>query len=184
MTTLIYINDINLVLAKLTKARRQHEVEFYFPYIWDKAPDVSNQNRRYYLDDNDFIRGFIDLIFRFENRYYIADWKSNFLEKGYGPDALKESMEQSGYHLQYRIYSLALLRWLEQTYGGFSKAFDLFGGVFYFYLRGMDTGGQNGIFYVAPDALGTRQTLERELEQILRTADRKRKGVKSLFDLY
>jgi exodeoxyribonuclease V beta subunit len=187
LTTPINLNGDKLVLAKLTHDQRQHEVEFYFPYIWGKAPLISDQNHRYYLDNNGYIRGFIDLIFQFESRYYIVDWKSNFLVNGYGPEALKESMEHSGYHLQYRIYSLALLRWLEQTFGGVSKALDLFGGVFYLYLRGMGTGEQNGIFHVSPADLGTRQTLEQELEGILLKANGKRgqKGViKSLFDFY
>ena len=30
------------------------------------------------------MRGFIDLFFRFEDRYYIVDWKSNWL--GHRPD--------------------------------------------------------------------------------------------------
>jgi exodeoxyribonuclease V beta subunit len=173
LTTPININGVNLVLAKLTRDQRQHEAEFYFPYIWGKAPLISDQSHRYYLDSNGYIRGFIDLIFQFKSRYYLADWKSNFLVNGYGPEALKESMEHSGYHLQYRIYSLALLRWLEQAFGGFSKALDLFGGVFYFYLRGMGTGEQNGIFHVSPSDLGSRQTLEQELERILLKVDNK-----------
>jgi hypothetical protein len=90
------------------------------------------------------------------------------LVNGYGPDALKENMDHSGYHLQCHIYSLALLRWLERTFGNASCASNLFGGVFYFYLRGMGTGVQNGIFYVAPHKLGTWNSLEKELQKILK----------------
>ena len=168
LTTPIDINGSKLIVGELTKSQRQHEVEFYFPYIWGSTPPISDQNNRYYLDSDGYIRGFIDLIFHFKNQYFIADWKSNILANGYGPDALKESMDHSGYHLQYHIYSLALLRWLERTFGNVSCALDLFGGVFYFYLRGMGTGEQNGIFYVAPEKLGTRNSLEKELEQILK----------------
>lgn len=168
LTTPIDINGSKLILGELKKSQRRHEVEFYFPYIWGRTAPISDQNNHFYLDSDGYIRGFIDLIFQYKNRYFIADWKSNTLVNGYGPDALKENMDHSGYHLQCHIYSLALLRWLERTFNNASCALNLFGGVFYFYLRGMGTGEQNGIFYVAPHKLGTRNSLEKELQKILK----------------
>lgn len=168
LTTPIKVAGREFILGDLPKNQRLHEVEFYFPYIWDDAPPLSGRDRHYHLDCNGYIRGVIDLIFRHDDQYFIADWKSNRLADGYGQAALNASMEHAGYHLQYRIYSLALLRWLENALGGISKALDQFGGVFYFYLRGMGSGEDNGIFYAAPEALGSRQRLEKELEEILR----------------
>jgi exodeoxyribonuclease V beta subunit len=168
LTTPIDINGSKLILGELKKNQRQHEVEFYFPYIWGSTSPLSDQNNRFYLNNDGYIRGFIDMVFQYKDQYFIADWKSNILSNGYGPKALKESMDHSGYHLQCHIYSLALLRWLKRTFGNLSCAVDPFGGVFYFYLRGMGTGGQNGIFYMAPEKLGPRSRLEEELEKILK----------------
>ena len=36
-----------------------------------------------------FLKGFIDLVFRFEDRFYLVDWKSNHLGnrvEDYGPE--------------------------------------------------------------------------------------------------
>ncbi len=167
LTTPIQLNGSRLVLGSLAPRERVHEVAFYFPYLWEIKPLLMQQNRYFYMDCDGYLRGFIDLIFRFEGRYYLADWKSNQLMNGFGPKALKENMDHAGYHLQYRIYTLALLRWLERAYGSVSRAWDLFGGVFYFYLRGMGAGSQEGIYYVPPNEIGTRKGLESELMQVL-----------------
>lgn len=132
-------------LAQLKKTDRVHEAEFYFPYPLknqDYIPEITA--------DKGFIRGFIDLVFKYEDKFYIADWKSNILEEGYSRAFMEKSMAYANYHLQYKIYTLACLRWLQNTMG---RNFDLeknFGGVFYFYLRGMDRKTGNGIYYVPP----------------------------------
>ena len=66
---------------------------------------------------NVFVRGFIDLIFRKDGTYYVADWKSNLLETGYDQASLEKSMADADYHLQYKLYSIAALRWLRQSPG-------------------------------------------------------------------
>jgi exodeoxyribonuclease V beta subunit len=123
---------------------------------------------RIYQDCDGYVRGYIDLIFQFKERYFIADWKSNYLADGYSQRALKKSMDQANYHLQYRIYALALLRWLAKAFGNPSKVVDLFGGVFYFYLRGMGGEDQNGVYFVPSSKLGSRDMLEKELVRNLR----------------
>ena len=46
-------------------------------------------------------------------------------------------MDHADYHLQYKLYAVAVLRWLKQTMGDQFDPERDFGGVFYFYLRGM-----------------------------------------------
>ena len=96
-----------------------------------------------------YVWGFIDLVFRFEGRYYLADWKSNVLDD-YGPAALAQAMREHHYDLQARIYAHAVLGWLRQHVADFDYERD-FGGVLYFFLRGMDPGVPGrGVYFERP----------------------------------
>ena len=107
------------------------------------------------------------MVFRYNNKFYIADWKSNYLENGYDHDSMAINMKSAGYDLQYRLYTIAVLRWLKQSLNNrFDPAKD-FGGIFYFYLRGMGTGKGNGIFYVPAGKLGDLDQMEREIAGML-----------------
>jgi exodeoxyribonuclease V beta subunit len=87
-----------------------------------------------------WLKGFIDLVFRHGERFYIIDWKSNRL----GPDAgaythahVQAAMAVHHYPLQAQIYTLALHRYLRQRL----RVYDYersFGGVFYLFARGVD----------------------------------------------
>ena len=168
LTTPVRFIDDEFVLGKLRKEDRLHEVAFYYPFplplddnkkIPEKIPDCKITNG--------FIKGFIDLIFKYAGKYYLADWKSNYIEDGYARDAMEVNMNHANYHLQYKLYNIALIRWLKQVLGGkFNPAKD-FGGVFYFYLRGMEPGTENGIYHVPGEKLGDLDRLEREVAAIL-----------------
>lgn len=167
LTTPVTILDDDFTLCKLKKEERLHEVEFYyaFPPIDQKNDNVLNISTENRSDR--FVRGFVDLLFRYKGKYYIADWKSNYIENGYDRKNLEINMVQADYHIQYKIYTIAVLRWLKQALGeGFDPERD-FGGIFYFYLRGMGTGGDNGIYYVPADKLGGLEKLEREIQQLI-----------------
>jgi exodeoxyribonuclease V beta subunit len=87
-----------------------------------------------------FMRGFIDLLFRHEGRFYIADWKSNWLGNrpaDYDAPRLRESMLRHFYQLQYHLYTVAADLFLARAVPGYS--YDAhFGGVFYIFIRGVD----------------------------------------------
>ncbi len=135
-------------LGMLAAGNRRHEIGFY--YTIDNHP-------------NRLIRGVVDLVFRWRDVYYIADWKSNVLADGYGPDALAANMDAAGYRLQYRLYTVAVYRWLKQVLGDRFDPRRHFGGVFYFYLRGMGAGPGQGICFVPPEDIGPVTTLETTL---------------------
>jgi exodeoxyribonuclease V beta subunit len=101
------------------------------------------------------MRGFIDLLFQFEGRYYLVDWKSNWLgprPADYSEQPLRAVMLHSFYFLQYHLYAVAADLFLTARAPGFDYARD-FGGVFYMFLRGVDpTRPGNGIFHDRPDA--------------------------------
>ena len=94
-----------------------------------------------------FMRGFIDLVFRSGDKYYILDYKSNWLGEGadaYDLDALEKSMAEHHYYLQYLVYTVAIYRYLKTR----RRSYACFGGVFYLFLRGMEKG--KGIYFDQP----------------------------------
>ncbi len=99
------------------------------------------------------MHGFIDLLFRHKGKYYILDWKSNFLGnklEDYKRKGMEEGMRGSNYHLQYYIYTLAVKRHLERKLKDFDYERD-FGGVIYMFLRGVRENGDTGIFTTRPE---------------------------------
>ena len=98
------------------------------------------------------VRGSIDLVFRHNGKYYLVDYKSNFLGStlsDYNHEALKKEMLHSHYDWQYLIYTLALHRYLQSVVPHYDYARD-FGGIFYLFLRGMNGEPQSGVFYDCP----------------------------------
>ena len=92
---------------------------------------------------NGMLKGFIDLVFEHEGRWYVADYKSNWLGRdagAYTVEAMRDSVLQSRYDLQYAIYTLALHRQLQARLPGYDYERHM-GGVLYLYLRGVDGDG-------------------------------------------
>ena len=113
-------------------------MEFFFP---THSAATGDQN-----SVQGCITGFIDLIFRRNGKYYLLDWKSNYLREGYSSEHVEEAMSEAGYHLQYQIYSIALCRWLRTVIPDFDQD-EHFGGTFYLFLRGTRAGDSvGGIF--------------------------------------
>lgn len=103
-----------------------------------------------------YMTGFVDLLFRHDGRYYIADWKSNRrngTQDDFGADGICEEMSTHRYWLQYMVYTVAVHQYLSNALPGYSYE-KHFGGVYYVFLRGVDgqaTNGQpNGIYYDLP----------------------------------
>ena len=101
-----------------------------------------------------YIKGFIDLIFEWQGKFYILDYKSNHLgdsPENYNQDAMTAVMADHHYTLQYLLYSVALHRYLSQRLPGYRYSTH-FGGIYYLFVRGIDsTGKGNGIYFNRPD---------------------------------
>ncbi len=100
------------------------------------------------------IHGFIDFIFSWQNRFYWIDWKSNYLGASlidYQKDDMLTSIKQNSYDVQYLIYSEAVDRFLQYRIKEYSYE-QHFGGLFYIFLRGINTQNDNGIWFHRPDA--------------------------------
>lgn len=103
-----------------------------------------------------FIKGFIDLVFEADGRWYVVDYKSNWLgptRDDYRPERLAAEMAAADYELQAWLYCVALRR-LMIARGETSDGFDRrFGGAFYLFLRGMapSNGPTRGVYFFRPD---------------------------------
>ncbi|MDD3703740.1 MAG: UvrD-helicase domain-containing protein [Victivallaceae bacterium] len=152
--------DNTIRLSAIPENKRLTEMEFHFAIKHSSAsapldfPDmpVLEKHWRENSIPTGFMNGKIDLIFEHANRFYILDWKSNYLghsPEHYTPEQLKSAMDEKLYNFQYLIYSVALDLWLNRKCSDYSYE-KHFGGVFYIFLRGVGQ-GSNGIFFDRPD---------------------------------
>ena len=99
------------------------------------------------------LKGFVDLVLCHEGRYYVVDYKTNFLGprlSDYGAEALTAPLAEARYDLQAALYLLALHRHLRERLPDYDCARHL-GGAVYLFLRGWDGAGQ-GVWHACPDA--------------------------------
>jgi exodeoxyribonuclease V beta subunit len=110
-----------------------------------------------------YLRGFIDLLFHFDGRYFLADWKSNWLGNrpaDYDAEGIARGMARHSYHLQYLLYTVAADLYLRRRVLDYDYEKN-FGGVFYLFMRGVDPHSPGrGIFYDKPDAALVRELRE------------------------
>jgi len=95
-----------------------------------------------FADIEGFLSGFMDLVFQHEGRWWLVDWKSNWLgdsPEAYGPEALEREMLGQHYGLQYHLYLLALHRLLRQRLPNYEYERDV-GGAVYVFVRGVTPG--------------------------------------------
>lgn len=99
-----------------------------------------------------FLTGFIDLVLRQNEKFYILDWKSNARNGTPGAfehEGLIEEMAHHFYFLQYLIYTVALHQFLQGAMHDYD--YDAhFGGVFYVFLRATQKGSPRGIYSDRP----------------------------------
>ena len=100
-----------------------------------------------------YLKGYIDLLIRHDGKYYIIDYKSNYLGDtyaDYASETLENAMTEANYHLQYHLYTLALHRYLSKRKPGYNYE-DHFGGVLYLFIRGISSEvPQSGIYFGRP----------------------------------
>ncbi|MGE0085433.1 MAG: exodeoxyribonuclease V subunit beta [Desulfococcaceae bacterium] len=176
----------DFTLSRIPCSERINEMEFYFPMkslspvmlrtVFETCgrPDILGTSGDFprqignlkFSRTEGFMKGFVDLVFRFRNRYYLVDWKSNHLGntvQDYQQDFLGRAMREELYVLQYHIYTLALHRYLRVRIPDYDYE-KHFGGVFYLFLRGIEpsAGPDFGIFRDRP-----RLEMIQELERVI-----------------
>ncbi|MBN2856281.1 MAG: PD-(D/E)XK nuclease family protein, partial [Halothiobacillaceae bacterium] len=99
------------------------------------------------------IKGFMDLVFEADGRFYVLDYKSNWLGDtfdAYAPDRLAQAVLTARYDLQMLLYLAALHRHLIDRLPDYDPALHL-GGAFYLFVRGVDSPGA-GVYFMRPDS--------------------------------
>jgi exodeoxyribonuclease V beta subunit len=157
-----------LKLDQLERNQIKVEMEFYLPLrqVQVKAFNqlinhfMPHSQRQYeFAQLNGMLKGFIDLTFAFDGKYYVADYKSNHLGHDYNDyqlASLERAMQEHDYHLQAILYTLALHRWLKQQLTHYQYQQHI-GGAYYLFLRGMHSEKpQSGVYhYLAEEAFVT-----------------------------
>ena len=161
----------DLTLSSIAFKHRINEMEFYYPLnaitpqtlrfvfkqhgrIDGKGDFPGRLEKLVFNPAAGFMKGYMDLVFQHQGRFYLVDWKSNYLGPtidDYRQDALHHTMQENYYILQYHLYVLALSQYLRLRNSGFRYESD-FGGVFYMFIRGIDRrrDPEFGIFYDLP----------------------------------
>ena len=153
----------SISLSKLSAKQVKVEMEFHMPLHEVKVSGFNHiinqyfkQHKRDYQFEqlNGMIKGFIDLMFEFEGKFYVADYKSNHLGDSYDNyhySAMEQAMTGHDYHLQAILYTLALHRWLKHKLPNYDYNTHV-GGAYYLFIRGMSqVVPSNGVYFVLPE---------------------------------
>jgi len=167
------LTDANCSLSDLIIDKTLRESEFYFPMesasseqLAKMLTDHRTSIRRSlnvesstslvrlptYQSLKGMMHGFIDLVFEHQGKYFVCDYKSTHLGdqfEHYHQESLLNNIENNYYDLQYLIYCLALHRHLKNALANYDPNVH-FGGIYYFYLRGMTDDKKHqgsGVYY-------------------------------------
>ena len=143
-----------VILGQLDPRWMSREMGFAWPFSREETEHFPGLSE---YCEKGVLKGFIDLIFRHGDMFYIVDYKTNWLGAGieeYGLENLDRAMDAHGYWLQSGIYAAALDRFLRVGLKGhgFPRQF---GGVFYLFVRGINPehGPEFGVRYISPHEL-------------------------------
>ncbi|HEX8784989.1 MAG TPA: PD-(D/E)XK nuclease family protein, partial [Telluria sp.] len=100
------------------------------------------------------LKGFTDLVFECQGRYWVLDYKSNALGPGdaaYTTSAMAAGMAEHRYDIQGAIYLLALHRLLRARLGANYRPGEHLGGAVFLFLRGIANPATRGCYLIEPD---------------------------------
>ncbi|MFJ4056822.1 exodeoxyribonuclease V subunit beta [Pseudomonas sp. NPDC089743] len=152
--------DMSLRLAQLQ--HYQIEMEFWFASHQVDAQQLDQLVARHTHPGaarpaaqptllNGMFKGFIDLAFELDGRYYVADYKSNWLGpdiQAYDTQAMEKAILEHRYDLQYVLYLLALHRQLRARLPDYDYDQHV-GGALFIFLRGASSSG-HGVYFAKP----------------------------------
>lgn len=162
MGATILFPNVQFTLAQIGRHQRLNELEFHFPLKDTRLEALQSflqplYNLNIYDAGNNLIegmmQGFIDMVIEYDGKYYILDWKTNYLGytvADYSPEKLSQAMSHSNYHLQYLIYTVALVKYLKSRIANFNYQQHV-GGIIYCYIRGVRKDASYGIFTHIPE---------------------------------
>ncbi|WP_348769382.1 exodeoxyribonuclease V subunit beta [Buchnera aphidicola] len=161
----IRFKNINFSLSMLKKNQYVKEMKFFLPIqktlnstnfnniIQSFDPISSLTSKISFNSTKGILKGSIDLVFFWEKKYYIIDYKSNYLgdnNNSYSFEKIKNEIIKNRYDIQYQIYTIALHQYLKKKIKKYTYK-NHFGGIFYMFLRGIEKEKNNSIFYIVPE---------------------------------
>lgn len=148
------------VVPALAPCPGTREMEFTFPIPAYDHLLLGAKNGDKWKIERGLLVGFVDFVFRFRDRIYFADWKSDLLPS-YDPATIATHVADH-YSIQARIYTIGIVRLLRirdrQEYE------ERFGGLVYAFIRGIEPGGDSrtGVYFHRPswnEVVSYEQTL-------------------------
>ena len=141
------------------------EMEFWFPSRQLDVGGLDRLCRRRLLGSvprptlperqlHGMLKGFTDLVFELDGRYWVLDYKSNALGPGdaaYTKAAMAAGMAEHRYDIQGAIYMLAVHRLLRARLGEDYDPEQHLGGAVFLFLRGIANPGTHGCYLLEPD---------------------------------
>jgi len=165
-TPLQIVSDFKL--SQIKRDKRLNELEFFFPLSEIDAqglqqifahhavnnPLLNKISALNFVSLHGFMKGFIDMVFEYQGKFYLVDYKSNWLggqQVAYRQENLQAAMGREQYILQYHIYTVALHHYLQLRLPNYQYE-QHFGGVFYLFVRGMQPtwGATYGVYHELP----------------------------------
>lgn len=150
------LND-TFSLSMLNSSCLIKELEF-FSYLQDDKSKlkqsfgkITNLNSIKIIEEK-YLTGSLDLAFKYNDKYYFLDYKSNYLPE-YSLDFLQKHVEKN-YKLQVEIYTSIFHQWIQEREKNYSYE-NNFGGSIFLYLRGINltNNNQDGICFLNPKTL-------------------------------
>jgi exodeoxyribonuclease V beta subunit len=171
-------------LSSLTEGSYRAELEFWLAvqhcssaqldalvqqYLW---PELSRPALRT-TQLQGMLKGFIDLTLEQDGRYWVLDYKSNYIADGqYDSHALIQQMLAHRYDVQAALYAVAIHRLLQSRLAGYQPEQHL-GGALYWFLRGGEATNKGVLAVDIPlelvnklDALLQGQLVAKELAHV------------------
>jgi exodeoxyribonuclease V beta subunit len=153
------------------------EMEFWLPTTFIQTAKLDALCHQYLLGQqarpklperqlHGMLMGYADLVFEHEGRYWVLDYKSNFLGWGdhhYDRASLEHAMAEHRYDMQAALYMLALHRLLQKRLADRYDPAQHLGGAVYLFLRGIQ-GPENGV-YLVPPSIDMLSALDQMLDQ-------------------
>ncbi|MEO1850359.1 MAG: 3'-5' exonuclease, partial [Psychrobacter sp.] len=152
--------EFNMGLSERFKAEDISQLfQQYLPDETDKHVNLVPQNRTHLYR---YLRGEIDLVYEYAGKYYVVDYKSNFLGNSlsnYNETTLKKAMSKAGYWLQAAIYQVALHRFLSMRIADYvGNEAKYLGAVEYVFLRGVYSPDAQATATVSQEAIKTSES--------------------------
>ncbi|VFP77867.1 exodeoxyribonuclease V subunit beta [Buchnera aphidicola] len=156
-----------LILNQLKNTEYQKEVKFTVPIektinikkfnsIINNFDPLSKKCTNINFENvSGVLTGVIDLIFLWKKKYYIIDYKSNWLGPNYTYYTQKNFQNEIikyRYDIQYQLYSLAMHRYLKLKIKDYDYKIH-FGGIFYLFVRAFDEKNDSRVYFIKPDYL-------------------------------